>query len=57
MAAPQNSVIQAAAEPQEGSGNSEPNDSDLHIPNTAACSGGMRFPRSEVLLLFLQTES
>ena len=57
MAAPQNSVIQAAAEPQRDLGNPEPNDSVLRILHTAAYSDGMRFPRSDVLLLFLQTES
>ena len=51
MAAPQNSVIQAAAEPQEGLGNPSTSDSLLRIPHTSVYSDGMRVPGFDVLPL------
>ena len=55
MAAPQNSVIRAAAEPQRGLDNHEPSDSELRIPHTSVYSDGMRVPGFDVLPLPRQT--
>ena len=55
MAAPQNSVIRAAAEPQRGLGSREPNESSLRIPHTSVYSDGMRVPGFDVLLALRQT--
>ena len=51
MAAPPDSLIPTAAEPEAVVGNPEPNDSDLHITHIEGCSGGMHVPGSDVLLL------